>query len=454
MKCPNCGAELPNDAAFCMICGAQIEKNDTVKEPEPPAEPVKPVEEDKPEEMPAVDPVQEVQEMPAFTNPEEEPSAEPPVDNGGPVPPIPPKPPVEPGKPQGKKPFPKKLAIIGGAAVVVIAACVAAFLYFSSFVTVRLITDDMAVAVSGGNNYGTVAFNGYGRDMTELVEKYSDSASDSVEDLSNLDWNALADSASKYADYYSFESSIVYSVEYPEGKDNGTLSNGDVIKIKAEYNKDLAKELRINVKDTEYEYTVEGLADLVEVDLFEGLEVGWGVNYYGSTPSLKVEQTSDDELLQGISYYTEELDDNTVEVTASIDAEYLISQGYIAKDNQYTKTYDVGQRPIPITSLAGEGVEEAYRAEAEKVAAAYQSMCSKIYVEGNPVTVSSYTITELDEGWSGIEAEVTYTLSNNRTYSTSYDLVLYRMEDDSISSLMDYEFSNNSCELSDYDLDD
>ena len=468
MKCPNCGAELPDDAAFCMICGAPMEKkNDEVKEPElpsidaeveKPVEPLvpeKPVVEEKPEEMPSVEPLPSGNEVPHVEEPEpvkQEPV--PPVDPGMPVPPVPPKPPVEPGKPAGKKPIPKKLIIISAVAVVAIVACIAGFLYFGSFVTVHLITDNLSAAVTGGNNYGTVAFNGYGRDMSELVEKYSDKASQSVDDLSNLDWNALADSASDYADIYAFESSIVYNVEYPKGKENGTLSNGDVIKITAEYDEDLAKELHITVKDTEYEYTVEGLADLVEVDLFEGLEVGWGVSYYGSTPTLQVEQTSDDELLQNISYYTEEVDDTTVEVTASIDEESLISQGYIAKDNTYTKTYDVGQRPIPITSLDGEGVEEAYRQEAEKVATAYQNMCSKIYVEGNPVTISSYTVTEIDEGWSGIDAEVTYTLSDGRTYTTSYDIMLYRMGDDSISSLMDYEFDNDSCELSKYSLDD
>ena len=460
MKCPNCGAELPDDAAFCMICGAPMEKKEEVTEtPVPPVQPVEPepvVEEEKAEEMPTVEPIDE---MPSV----DEPTPEPLMNDAGDIPPVPPVPPVSdagqvppapPHKPSVKKPIPKKLIIIGAVAVVAIVACIAGFLYFGSFVTVHLITDNLSAAVTGGNNYGTVAFNGYGRDMTELVEKYSDSASQSVEDLSNLDWNALADSVNDYADIYAFESSIVYNVEYPDGKENGTLSNGDVIKITAEYDEDLAKEMHITVKDTEYEYTVEGLADLIEVDLFEGLEVGWGVSYYGGTPTLKVEQTSEDELLQNISYYTEEVDDNTIEVTASIDEENLISQGYIAKDSTYTKTYDVGRKPIPITSLSGEGVEEAYRAEAEKVATAYQNMCSTIYVEGNPVTVSSYTVTELDEGWSGIDAEVTYTLSDGRTYSTYYDLVLYRMEDDSIGSLMDYEFDSDSCELSEYDIDD
>ena len=463
MKCPNCGAELPDDAAFCMICGAPMEKKEEV--PVPPVEPVQPVEPEPvvEEEKPVVE---EVNEMPSI-EPEAPVTPEPVMEDGGNIPPVPPVPPasdagqVPPappappvGKPAGKKPIPKKLLIIGGVAVVAIVACIAAFLYFGSFVNVHLITDNMSVAVTGGNNYGTVAFNGYGRDMTELVEKYSEKASGSVEDLSNLDWNSLADSVNEYADIYAFESSIVYNVEYPEGKENGTLSNGDVIRITAEYDEDLAKELHVNVKDTEYEYTVEGLADLIEVDLFEGLEVGWGVSYYGDTPTLKVEQTSEDELLSNISYYTEEVDDKTIEVTASIDEENLISQGYIAKDSTYTKTYDIGRKPIPITSLAGEGVEEAYRAEAEKVATAYQNMCSTIYVEGNPVTVSSYTVTELDEGWSGIDAEVTYTLSDGRTYSTYYDLVLYRMEDDSIGSLMDYEFDSDSCELSEYDIDD
>ena len=81
-------------------------------------------------------------------------------------------------------------------------------------------------------------------------------------------------------------------------------------------------------------------------------------------------------------------------------------------------------------------------------------MCSKIYVEGNPVTISSYTVTEIDEGWSDIVADVTYTLSDGRTYTRSYDLMLYRMEDDSIASLMDYEFDSDSCEIREYDLDD
>ena len=36
MKCPKCGAEIPNDSKFCAFCGSSVEMPPT--QTEPPAE--------------------------------------------------------------------------------------------------------------------------------------------------------------------------------------------------------------------------------------------------------------------------------------------------------------------------------------------------------------------------------------------------------------------------------
>lgn len=85
--------------------------------------------------------------------------------------------------------------------------------------------------------------------------------------------------------------SLEISYELPEGKVNGKLSNGDVIKFTIEVDEDIAEELGLTIKDTTFEYTVEGLKPLAKFDVLSYFDLaGDGYDGYGNV-SLKCNQT-------------------------------------------------------------------------------------------------------------------------------------------------------------------
>lgn len=98
----------------------------------------------------------------------------------------------------------------------------------------------------------------------------------------------------KYTEYlsaYSKFTSAVYSIDYSIVSDKKEdFSNGDVVKIKMDCNEEKMQEVGINLTDTEFEYTVEGLKEATSIDPFDGLKV----EFTGISPNIKVEfDTSD-----------------------------------------------------------------------------------------------------------------------------------------------------------------
>ena len=95
----------------------------------------------------------------------------------------------------------------------------------------------------------------------------------------------------KLRDAQKLVASLEISYELPEGKVNGKLSNGDVIKFTIEVDEELAEELGLTIKDATFEYTVEGLKPLAKFDILSYFDLaGDGYDGYG-TVSLKCNQT-------------------------------------------------------------------------------------------------------------------------------------------------------------------
>lgn len=432
MKCLYCGAENPHGARFCLNCGQDLPLNDEdhmlKKDSDEAGDSAGILEtrDDGVEELGSV--FDEVPVPPAGAT------------HGGTE-----ENPFEKILMKVKK-IPLKTAVIVVIAIAVVCGTAAGILYYNSFSDVELITDDLEVMLYGGNDYARAEIISYGADYSELENEYEEA------DYSTYDLEDLERDSKRMMQIADFQNSVEYTVEYPEGKENENLSNGDVIRITAEYDKDLAKKAHIRVKNTEYEYTVDGLQELTELALFDQIEVKWTAS--SNRASLELINHAENEYLQNVSYHIGNVENGMVTVTASVSEEKLIEDGYIAKDGEYEKTFTVGNKPICITSLSGDGVAEAFVKEAEKYAESFKTGCGKVYLEGNPLTVTGYTIGEPSEGWSSIRMNIEFTLSSGQTYTVSPDIYLFRMEDDSISSLREYSFENDSCEISKYYVDD
>lgn len=72
--------------------------------------------------------------------------------------------------------------------------------------------------------------------------------------------------------------SIEIDYTLPEGKDSNSLENGDVITFTVTYNEILAQDMGLTFKNTTFEYVVEGLKSIQQIDLLSYCELqvgGW-----------------------------------------------------------------------------------------------------------------------------------------------------------------------------------
>ncbi len=77
--------------------------------------------------------------------------------------------------------------------------------------------------------------------------------------------------------------SIEISYELPEGKTSDELANGDVITFTIECDEDVAEDLGLTIKDTTFEYTVEGLKPIAQFDVLSYFDLkAEGYDGYGS----------------------------------------------------------------------------------------------------------------------------------------------------------------------------
>lgn len=234
MFCENCGTKLEDGAVFCTNCGAKLAQD--VAPDFKPEENVAP-------EAPATDaPVNGAPVAGDATN-----------NAAGQVPPVPPVqgqvppmqgqvPPMQgqpmyQAAPQQKKPFPVKLAVIGG---VVLAALI-----------VLIVFVKMQSGSINLNKYVTVDFEGYdtvGKAVVTIDPEFYDDFQDKAKKGS-------------YVDEWTLQDYITYTTD-PEAN----LSNGDEVSVKWDVNaKYLKKKYGVNVKYKDSTYKVK---DLEEVDLF------------------------------------------------------------------------------------------------------------------------------------------------------------------------------------------
>ncbi|MCL2034687.1 MAG: hypothetical protein FWG94_08145 [Oscillospiraceae bacterium] len=121
--------------------------------------------------------------------------------------------------------------------------------------------------------------------------------------------------------------------EVASGKIEG-FSNGEDVQIKATYDETLMKEANIKLENTEFTYTVSGLQEAKEIDLFVEIEVV----FEGISPDVKarVFNRSGQQYVRDIGYNIEPHQNlrigDVVTVTANVSDERLERDGYIMPD--------------------------------------------------------------------------------------------------------------------------
>lgn len=123
---------------------------------------------------------------------------------------------------------------------------------------------------------------------------------------------------------------LLYSMEW-DADNTKDLSNGDKVNIKISLDEESLAARKIKFTNTEFTYTVEGLEEPVNVDLFSDVNV----TFEGTGPNIKasVEYTGSDEIIQScVKYY---LDDSSglsngdvVTVKASYNENTLFNYNY------------------------------------------------------------------------------------------------------------------------------
>ena len=225
---------------------------------------------------------------------------------------------------------------IAGAVVVVAIALLIVFSILGKQVSVK---DYMNITAEGYDGYGYVDFDfGYTSFFMRAVgDKDVEGYDEDLEEDDDFSYMEKDDVPKDYRDNFKdalkLAGSIEWEITYPEDKGNGKLSNGDIVKVEIKCKESYAEDLGLTLQDLTFEYKVEGLKEIVELDILsyfdlvgEGYDDGYGrvqlkCNYSGTkhVGGLVLDMT------EGESYITYRYEDQ--EWTNSI-SPYISSETY------------------------------------------------------------------------------------------------------------------------------
>lgn len=164
-------------------------------------------------------------------------------------------------------------------------------------------------------------------------------------DWMSLDNKALADSGNFLGDSILLESSI--QVEATPTED---LSNGDTVTVTVTYDEGTAERLKLKFVNTTIDYTVSGLVDGVQTDVFADL----AVTFEGIAPqgTVAIQNNSNDSFVKSVSFSVEPSsglsNGDTVTVTARYNEQNAIDQMRVVSET--TKTYTVSGLDAYVTT--------------------------------------------------------------------------------------------------------
>jgi len=218
------------------------------------------------------------------------------------------------------------MVIIGLSSIVAIALIVTGILVFLALSNNIDLNDYVSIKTEGYEGYGNIdceidyaklASDITGKDMS----KYSDKSS------MDLSYEEIKDSSS----YYVIMSAVKVDTVYPEGKDDGNLSNGDVVKYTITLDHSVAAAYEIDVKNAVIEHKVEKLGASQSFNVLESIFVSFdGYNGFGTAKlmgtgfektvgSLKFRQSGDE--LDRIYYTDADGEENSIRVYIDMKSE-------------------------------------------------------------------------------------------------------------------------------------
>lgn len=173
--------------------------------------------------------------------------------------------------------------------------------------------EKLDVSFSGVDGYGTAS----------VTNKY-DWEEEVLEAIGGDD----PDDVSLLGDMMKIESAVSYEIFPDEG-----LSNGDTVTVKVTADNETVKEYKIAFKAGEKEFTVGGLKEVEQLDLFETVDV----EFEGFAPYVKASiKKGNSSVPVYVSYSLDKTENLTVgdvvTVTAEYDENQLLEQGYTVKD--------------------------------------------------------------------------------------------------------------------------
>ena len=217
------------------------------------------------------------------------------------------------------------------------------------------VMEDLEVAFSGVDGYGTAAITNEYDWEEEALEAIGGS---DPEDVSFL------------GDMMKIESAVSFEISPSEG-----LSNGDTVTVKVSVDNEKIKKYRVAFKAGEKKFTVEGLKEIEQLDLFENVDV----EFQGVAPYVKASIKNESGGAPVYVGYTLDKSENltvgdAVTVTAEYDENRLLEQGYTVGEE--TKEFVVPECDRYVTRLAeipeemtgkmNKQFEDALRADAAK----------------------------------------------------------------------------------------
>ncbi len=243
MFCENCGKQIPDGSAFCEECGTRIAVE---------AAPVAPVETAAPVATAA--PAKKL----TFASL------------------------VEKAKAIHQKN--KLIFPIAGAVVVIAIALIIVFSILGKQVSMK---NYLEITMEGYDGYGQMSydFGDVSFGLRAAGDKDCKEFGDGDDDEYFLGYDK-SDVSKDYRDNFKKAQKLVASIkisyELPEGKSSDKLANGDVITFTIECDEDVAEDLGLTIKDTTFEYTVEGLKPVAKFDVMSYFDLkAEGYDGYG-----------------------------------------------------------------------------------------------------------------------------------------------------------------------------
>lgn len=200
------------------------------------------------------------------------------------------------------------------------------------------VIEGIELEFNGVDGYGTATI------ADEFV--WEDAALEAAGITDALDSDNDSEAINALKGVFVIESAVEYEIS---PKDN--LSNGDIVTVTVKVDNESVEDYDIEFTGVEKKFTVAGLKEVEEIDLFEGVEV----KFEGFAPYVKATLSTQNANNVVSVNYTIDKNQNltvgdTVVVTAEFDEENLLQQGYMAMGN--TKEYVLSECDRYVMELA------------------------------------------------------------------------------------------------------